>query len=224
MNLFCVFKNQSSLLSLLPPSVLRHYDELRTWLQQGVFFLLKKRYLNLKESSTKNISWKRSRFRWISWSVSGPPPWRPRPSLQRLLLGGLAIHLSWQPNHIIFLPIDDHCHQTSSCPITSLNSTHSLSSCRSEPTPPSILPSLIQSLGDPPPSSSATASINHSHLLSVQLLDLLMGGKPGLKWCTADFYTFPDCFQWEGKAIIPWPCPASIQHERLNAHHFHPRR
>lgn len=78
--------------------------------------------------------------------------------------------------------------------------------------------------GFPPPLSSATASINHSHLLSVQLLDLLMGGKPGLKWCTADFYTFPDCFQWEGKAIIPWTCPASIQHERLNAHHFHPRR
>lgn len=69
--------------------------------------------------------------------------------------------------------------------------------------------------------SSATASINHSHLFSVQLLDLLMGGKPGLKWYIAGFYTFPGCFQWEGKAVTPWPWPASIWHECLNAHHLH---
>lgn len=64
----------------------------------------------------------------------------------------------------------------------------------SQPLPPFSRPSSSP-LGIFPPLSSATASINHSHLLSVQLFDLLMGGKSGLKWCIADFYTFPDCFQ-----------------------------
>lgn len=60
--------------------------------------------------------------------------------------------------------------------------------------------------------SSATASISHSYLLSVQLLDLVMGGKPGLNWCTAGFYVFPVCFQWGGWGIITRPySPVSTQ-------------
>lgn len=124
---------------------------------------------------------KRSHFRGFSWSVSGPTPLHLWSSLRiRLFLGGLAIRLSRQQNHIIFLPIDDHCHQTSSCPITSLDSAHSLSSCCLKPTPPSILRSLIQSLeGSPPPSLP-------QHPLTIPptrcpSLDLLTGRKPGLK-------------------------------------------
>lgn len=56
--------------------------------------------------------------------------------------------------------------------------------------PPSIHPFLIQSSVDSfhVGCSSATASI--IHLLSVQLLDLVLGGKPGFNWSIAGFYVY----------------------------------
>lgn len=72
---------------------------------------------------------------WISLTLC----WHPRPSLQRLPVRFLVIYFSMQQNHIICPSIGDHCHQTSSHPITLLNSTHSLPSCcsYSRPLPPS---------------------------------------------------------------------------------------
>lgn len=148
--------------------------------------------------------------------------WHSQSSLWRLLLSDLAIHLSWQRNHIIFLPIDDHCHQTSSCPITFVNSTHCLSSCRSKPTPPSVLSFLIQSPGDFFFFClSATASINHSHLLSVQLLDLV---KAWFELMYSWFLCLSSLLSMWGKRSLHGPIvrfPDNLG--ALKAHHLHPR-
>ncbi len=98
-------------------------------------------------------------------------------------------------------------------------------SCRSTPTPPSTLSFLIQSSVDSfcVGCSSAIASIIHSHLLCVQLLDLLLGGKPGLNWSMAGFMSTSSLLSM-GKKIITWfRSPVSKQPGSFKAHHLHPR-
>lgn len=99
-------------------------------------------------------------------------------------------------------------------------------SCRSTTTPPSALSFLIQSSVDSfcVGCSSAIESIIYSYLICVQLLDLLLGGKPGLNWSIAGFMsTSSVLFQW-GKKIITWASsPVSKQPGSFKAHHLHPR-
>lgn len=49
---------------------------------------------------------------------------------------------------------------------------------------------------------SAITSINHPYLLSVQLLDLLPGGKPGLDDLLLIPCLPPLCFQWSGDNVL----------------------
>lgn len=135
-----------------------------------------------------------------------------------LPLRGFAVYLSRQSNHLISLLIDDHCHQTSSCPITLVNSTHPPFSYRSKTTPPSVLSAELFC-------SPATASIIHSHLFCVQLLDLLMGRKPGLNWSIAFFFLMSTSSLLSvGKRVITrLHVPASIQPGSFKAHNLHPR-
>lgn len=92
-------------------------------------------------------------------------------------------------------------------------------SYRSKTTPPSVLSAELFC-------SCATASIIHSHLFCVQLLDLLMGRKPGLNWSTAFFFFFMSTSSLlsVGKRVITWlHVPASIQPGSFKAHNLHPR-
>lgn len=82
-------------------------------------------------------------------------------------------------------------------------------------TPPTILSFLIQFSVDSfyVGCTSAIASIILPYLLSVQLLDLLLGGKPVLNWSIADFMSTSSLLSMGGRdhyTVSLW-CPVSKQ-------------
>lgn len=73
--------------------------------------------------------------------------WHPLSSLTKASCKRLSYLFSWQRNHIICPSIGDHCYQTSSCPITLLNSIHppSFHPLHSDPTLHLLIPHPILS-------------------------------------------------------------------------------
>lgn len=181
--------------SLLPPSVQRHYEKLHAWLQPRVVLQrsIKRCIWILKRVQQKNVFFKKVTFHMNFLKCV----WRPSLALITETPSKRLSHSFIMATELHYFPADWWSLPPNKQLPYYLSELHPLPfflPLRANPSLHSPVPHPVP-WGFPPPPSAATASINHSHLLTVQLLDLLTGGKPVLKWCIADFYAFLVCFE-----------------------------